>query len=81
MKQNLTVRLEIETIRKAEILAARRRTSMGELLIALIEESVAEKPVADEAYQEAKRQAFDLLERGFHLGGVHDSKRSEPHER
>lgn len=77
VKQNLTVSLERETVRKAKILAARRGTSISGLITAQIEQLV----VDDESYQQAKRQALELLERGFHLGGVHDSKRSDWHER
>jgi hypothetical protein len=77
VKQNLTVSLERETVRKAKILAARRGTSISGLLAAQIEQLVVE----DESYQQAKRQALELLERGFHLGGAHGLKRSEMHER
>jgi hypothetical protein len=77
VKQNVTISLDREIVRKAKILAARRATSISGLLAAQIEAMVVE----DEAYQQAKRQAFELLDRGFHLGGVHDSKRPELHER
>ncbi len=77
VKQNVTISLDREIVRKAKILAARRATSISGLLAAQIEAMVVE----DEAYQQAKRQALELLDRGFHLGGVHDSKRSDLHER
>jgi hypothetical protein len=64
-KQNLTIQLDRETIRKAKILAARRGTSVGALVAAQIEDSVRQ----DDTYESARRHALELLERGFHLGG------------
>ncbi len=77
VKQNVTISLDRETIRKAKILAARRDTSISGLLAAQIEALVGE----DEAYEEAKRQALALLDQGFHLGGRHRVDRSALHER
>ncbi len=76
-KQNLTVSLSSETVRKAKVLAAKRSTSISGLLAAQIEALVN----ADEAYESAHRAALDLMERGFHLGGVHAIPREELHER
>lgn len=64
-KQNLTIQLDRETIRKAKILAAKRGTSVSGLVASQIRQSVQ----SDEAYEAAWRTALDLLERGFHLGG------------
>jgi hypothetical protein len=76
-KQNLTISLTRETIRKAKILAARRETSISGLLATQIEILVGE----EEAYERAERQATALLDQGFHLGGVIRSTRDEWHER
>ena len=76
-KQNLTVSLTPQTVQKAKILAAKRSTSISGLLAAQIEALVD----ADEAYESAHRAALDLMERGFHMGGVHTSPREELHER
>jgi predicted transcriptional regulator len=76
-KQNLTVSLSSDTVRKAKVLAAKRSTSISGLLAAQIEILVN----ADEAYEAAHRAALDLMERGFHLGGVHSIPREELHER
>jgi len=65
VKQNLTVQLEIGTLRKAKVLAAKRGTSVSALVAAQIEQSVA----AEDAYEAARRNALELLEQGFHLGG------------
>ncbi len=76
VKQNVTVSLDRQTIRKAKILAARRETSISGLIAAQIEALVGE----DEAYDQAKRHAFALLEQGFHLGGGRRVDRAALHE-
>ena len=65
VKQNLTLQLDRETIRKAKILAAKRGTSVSGFIASQIRESVQ----ADDAYESARRTALELLEQGFHLGG------------
>lgn len=76
-KQNITISLDRQTIQKAKILAARRSTSISGLLARQVEILVGE----DEAYERAQRQAFALLDQGFHLGGTIRSSRGELHER
>jgi len=76
-KQNVTVSLSKEVLKKAKILAARRETSISGLLAQQIELLVSN----DEAYERAARQALALLDQGFHLGGVIRSTRDELHER
>jgi hypothetical protein len=76
-KQNLTVSLPQQTIRKAKILAAKRGSSISGLLAEQIEILVGE----EEAYELAQRQAAVLLNQGFHLGGVIRASRDEWHER
>jgi hypothetical protein len=76
-KQNLTVSLSAQIVQKAKVLAAKRSTSISGLLATQIEAMVAE----DDAYESAHRAALDLMERGFHLGGVHSISRDELHER
>ncbi len=76
-KQNVTVSLSREVLKKAKILAARRETSISGLLAQEIEAMVSE----DETYERAQRQAMALLERGFHLGGAVRVSREELHER
>jgi hypothetical protein len=77
MKQNLTISLDRQTIRKAKILAARRDTSISELLARELEILVGE----EEAYERAERQAVALLDEGFHLGGAALASRAKLHER
>jgi hypothetical protein len=76
-KQNLTIRLDRQTIRKARIIAARLSTSISGLVAHQIEVLVGE----EEAYERAERQATALLDRGFHLGGSNRIPRDELHER
>jgi hypothetical protein len=76
-RQNLTVSLDRQTIQKAKIIAARRSTSISGLIARQIEVLVGE----EEAYERAERQALNLLDQGFHLGGVIRVSRDEVHER
>jgi hypothetical protein len=76
-KQNLTISLDRQTIRKAKIVAAKRSTSISGLLARQIEILVGE----EEAYERAERQALAMLDQGFHLGGVIRASREELHER
>jgi predicted transcriptional regulator len=75
-KQNVTVSLTRDVLKKAKILAARRETSISGLLAQAIESLVAK----EEAYESAERQALALLDQGFHLGGTIAS-RDESHKR
>lgn len=76
-KQNVTISLSRQLLKKARILAARREASISGLLAREIEPLVGD----EEAYEQAERQALVILERGFHLGGVIAAKRDELHER
>jgi hypothetical protein len=76
-KQNITLRLSRQTIHKARVLAAKRSTSISGLLTSEIEKLV--EPEGD--YENAKRGALALMEKGFHLGGVHIMDRDALHER
>jgi hypothetical protein len=76
-KQNVTISISPETVRKAKILAARRSTSISRLLAEQVEALVAD----DEAYDRAARSALALLDAGFHLGGLVTATRDELHER
>jgi predicted transcriptional regulator len=75
--QNITIRLDRRTLRKAKVLAAKRNTSISGLLAQQIESLVGE----DDAYEQAQRRALALLDQGFHLGGRIEATRDEWHER
>jgi hypothetical protein len=76
-KQNVTISLSRQILKKAKILAARRETSISGLIAQEIESLVG----AEEEYERAERQALALLDKGFHLGGVIRATRDELHER
>lgn len=76
-KQNVTVSLHPETVRKARILAAKRSTSISGLLAEQIEALTGE----DEVYEKARRSALSLMRKGFHLGGRIGASREDLHAR
>ncbi len=76
-KQNVTISLNRQTLRKVKVLAARRATSISGLIVEQIEILVGE----EEAYRRAQRQATALLDQSFHLGGVIRSTRDDLYER
>ena len=75
-RQNVTVQISKELIRKVRIVAAQRGTSISGLLATELERIVGE----DEAYEVARHSALVFLEQGFHLGGKRVN-RDELHER
>jgi hypothetical protein len=77
MKQNVTVSLDKQTLRKARMIAVKRGTSISGLLARQIQDLVGE----EEAYERAERQALAFLEGGFSLGGRIGVSRDELHER
>jgi predicted transcriptional regulator len=76
-KQNVTISLSSEVIRKAKVLAAQRSTSISGLLAEQIESLVD----SEEAYERYQRAALDFLEKGFRLGGRITTSRDQLHER
>jgi len=72
MKQNLTLSLEKDVIKKAKLLAAHHDTSVTALLSGYIEKMAAE----DEVYQASKVRALKAMEKGFSFGGGHPSRES-----
>jgi hypothetical protein len=76
MRQNLTLSLDTELIRKARVLAAERSTSVSQMLGKLLEAMVEDAA----QYDRAKRSAVAQLHIGFHLGG-RPATRDELHER
>lgn len=76
-KQNVTISLSKQVLKKARILAARRETSISGLLAQEITTLVDN----EDAYERAERQALSLLDQGFHLGGVIRASREDWHDR
>ncbi|RJR32789.1 MAG: hypothetical protein C4576_29345 [Desulfobacteraceae bacterium] len=77
MKQNITLSLDKETIRKGKLLAAKRDSSISKLLAESLESAVGQ----EEAYEAAKRNALHTLKRGYRLGGGIDWRREDLYER
>ena len=77
MKQNITLSIEKDIIRKGKVIAARRDTSISKMLADLLQETVE----AEDRYEAAKRSALQTLKKGLHLGGRIDWSRGDLHER
>jgi hypothetical protein len=77
MKQNITISLDRELIKRAKIIAAQRNTSISGLLGQELQRIIE----SAERYQHAKAQALADLRSGFHLGGRITTSREELHER
>ena len=77
MKQNITLSLDKELIRKSKILAAQRETSVSKMLSDELEGLVRRY----QQYQSAKRKAMADLKKGFHFGGAVTASRESLHER
>lgn len=60
-RQNVTLSLNKETLRKAKVLAAERQTSLSALLTQTLEEIVARSDL----YEIAKQRQLVLMEKGF----------------
>ena len=65
MKQNLTLSLEKDLIKKAKILAAHHDTSITGLVSEYIEKMAAE----EQGYQDSKGKALKAMEKGLSFGG------------
>jgi hypothetical protein len=77
MKQNVTLSIDKEIIKKSKVVAAQRETSVSRMLADLLR-GMVEK---EECYEAAKRSAFQLLSKGLHLGGKITWEREDLYER
>lgn len=77
MKQNITLSIEKEIIKKGKIIAARKEMSVSSMMGDLLKEIVDK----DERYEAAKRNALNILKTGFHFGGRITWRREDLHER
>lgn len=77
MRQNITLKLDRDLIRKARVLAAQYGTSVSSLLARYLENLLSQ----EEAYEVARKHALSLLDRGFQLGGKITCPREKWHER
>jgi hypothetical protein len=77
VKRNITLSLEGDLIRKARVISAKQMVSVSQLLSDEITRIIDEH----EGYEESRRLALSLLEKGYHLGGKITASREEVHER
>lgn len=77
MKQNVTIAIEKDLVKKARIIAARRETSLSRMLTEELNRLVGD----DERYVSAKRKALAQLRQGLSLGGSIAATREQWHER
>jgi hypothetical protein len=77
MKQNITLSIEKELLKKAKLMATKKETSVTKLLTDQLNKMVSE----EDEYESAKKRALANLRKGFHLGGHIPCRREELHER
>jgi hypothetical protein len=77
MKQNITLRLDRDLLKKTKVIASKRDISLNRLLIDLLKQIVDE----EDYYEQCKRKASKILDKGCHLGGNITYTREELHER
>lgn len=77
MKQNITISVKRDLLRRARALAAERRTSVSRLLAEELERQVGDA----RAYAANRRKALALLKQGLHLGGHGIANRDALHDR
>lgn len=77
MKQNITLSLEKDLIKKGKVIASRKEISLSRLLSDFLKQIINE----EEFYELSKRKALSILDKGFHLGGKITCSREELHER
>jgi len=79
VKQNVTLSLPTDTVRRLKVLAAERGTSISRMLTERLEEILNR----DDEYERARRRGLARLEQGWDLGtgGRREWTRDELHER
>ncbi len=75
-KANLTLHLDVDVIRRAKIIAAKRGTSVS----GLVAHDLGELVDQDERYEDAMRRAMEILVKATARGG-RSWQRDELHER
>lgn len=77
MKQNITLSIEKNLIRKVKILAAKKEVSISKLLSLDLTRILTD----EDLYESARKRATARLKKGYHLGGKILATREELHER
>ena len=77
MKQNITLSVDKDIIKKGKVIAAEKDTSVSKMLSEQLRQLVEDK----EKYETAKRSALQTLKKGYHLGGKITWKREDLYDR
>jgi hypothetical protein len=77
MKQNITISLDKDLIKKGKIIASKKETSLNRLLSDFLKQ-IIEK---EDYYEQCKRKALSILDKGYHLGGKITYTKEDLHER
>ncbi|HEX8947714.1 MAG TPA: DUF6364 family protein [Dissulfurispiraceae bacterium] len=77
MKQNVTLRLDKDLLKRGKVIASKREISLNRLLSDFLKQIVEE----EDHYEQCKKKALALLHKGYHLGGKITYTREELHER
>ncbi len=77
MKQNVTFALDRELLKKVKVLAAKKDTSITNLLTKQLVKIVSE----EDHYESSKKRALARLRKAYHLGSRILARREELHER
>jgi hypothetical protein len=77
MKQNITLSIEKELIKKGKVLAARKEISVSKMMANMLRDVVYQH----ERYEASKRSALEIMKKGMHLGGRINWKREDLYER
>jgi hypothetical protein len=77
MKQNITLSVDKDLIKKGKIIAAQKDTSVSKMLSEQLKQLVED----NEQYETAKRSALQALKNGYHLGGEITWKREDLYDR
>lgn len=64
-KQNITLSIEKDILKRGRVIAAHRETSISKMLSDTLKRIVDK----EEQYEASKRRARQYLKKGFHLGG------------
>jgi hypothetical protein len=73
MKQNITLSIEKEILRKGKLIAAQNDTSISKMLSDHLKQIVDK----EEQHETAKQSALHTLKKGFHLGGKINWRRED----
>jgi hypothetical protein len=77
MKQNITLSVDKDLIKKGKIIAAQKDTSVSKMLSEQLRQLVEDNAL----YETAKRSALQALKKGYHLGGKITWKREDLYDR